>query len=738
MSGHSLSEGQTRRRFRLIFVYLLLLSPWIVTGAMAALQTTANSPLDWVNSDFLPRREYDEFTEQFGDGDFVIISWPGCSIDDERLDRFTHSLRHSSGFHADGEWLFNRVTSGREMMKHFTSPTMGLSHEEAKRRVGTSLLGSDGETTAVVIGFNAEGLRGRARLIPLIRAAATMYAGAAHNIQHLAGPVIDGNEVDAASQSTMRRFAPVSSLIVFGLCLICLDSLYGAVLVFGIACLSQGISLAIVHYCGGTMTALMIVLPPLIQVLAIAGGIHLVNYYFDHSDGSAEDAITAAVRLGWLPCVLSSMTTAIGLGSLAVSGLVAVREFGIFAAIGVIVALAALLVFLPGFMRWKPIRPPSAKNRQPAAFWSVLLDLQQRYYGVISGVGIAAMIVLGIGVSRLQPSVRIETLFGRESQLMRDYTWIEKHVGPQVPIEVIVHFARPTELSASNRLTILDRVGSQLLSEQAIQSVTSCRDFMPHATIPLTGAFAQNYLDSVAESVRSVGYLRTTEQGERWRLTAHVSALGDYDYGVILNRLRQGLEADFGDIEGMSIELSGLMPLVHEIQRQLLDDLYASFVTAFGLIAIVMTIVQAGLIAGFVSMVPNVFPTLALFGMLGWLDYPIDIGSIMTASVAMGIAVDDTLHFLTFVQRRIDRGEEPASAILNAYQHCGRAMIQTTLICGCGLAIFAFSDFVPTARFAWMMVTLLVAALIGDLILLPSLILCFLTKTPRRGLGPTD
>ena len=89
------------------------------------------------------------------------------------------------------------------------------------------------------------------------------------------------------------------------------------------------------------------------------------------------------------------------------------------------------------------------------------------------------------------------------------------------------------------------------------------------------------------------------------------------------------------------------MPLVHEIQSQLLRDLFASFMTAFVLIAIVMTIVQAGVLSGLLSMVPNVFPALALFGILGWMNHPIDIGSIMTASVAMGIAVDDSIHYFS-------------------------------------------------------------------------------------------
>ena len=106
------------------------------------------------------------------------------------------------------------------------------------------------------------------------------------------------------------------------------------------------------------------------------------------------------------------------------------------------------------------------------------------------------------------------------------------------------------------------------------------------------------------------------------------------------------------------------MPLVHEIQQQLLRDLFASFLIAFALIAVVMTIVQAGIFAGLLSMVPNVFPALTLFGLLGWCGHPIDVGSIMTASVAMGIAVDDTLHFSDFLPAKPGCGKEPSRRCL--------------------------------------------------------------------------
>lgn len=726
MSDQAIEARRSRRRFRLILIYLLLLAPWIAKGAISALETTANSPLDWVDDDFAPRRDYDRFTEEFGAGDVVVISWPGCLVDDPRLDQFTASLRKSPGFFDGDLWLFHRVTSGRGVLQQLTSEPMSLPLGEAKQRISGKLLGPDGDTTAVVIGFNEDGLRQRSRLVPLIRAAAEKYAGAESDSLHLAGPIIDGYEVDLASQTTMSRFAPLSSLIVFCVCLLCLDSLYGAILVFGVSCVCQGIALAVMHYCGGTMTALLIVLPPLIQVLAIAGGIHLVNYYFDNASESPANAIHAAVRIGWLPCVLSSTTTAIGLGSLAVSGLAAVREFGLFAAIGVITTLGSLLVLMPGIIRLKPIKLPSSRSKQPSAAWARLLRFQCKRAGIISVTGIVMMIALGIGVAKLQASVRIETLFDDESRLISDYVWIEENVGPLVPIEVIVEFDDSAGLSALRRLETLDRVQEQLQGENDIEAITSFRDFMPLSPLPLEGEFAAKYLASSEAHIRKLGYLQSTDGSQRWRLTAHMSAFGDHDYGKVLSRLNSSLQSSIAEADGTSpakIQLSGLMPLVHEIQRQLLHDLFASFLTAFALIAVVMTVVQVGFFRGLISMVPNVFPSLALFGVLGWIDYPIDIGSIMTASVAMGIAVDDTLHFLNFFQRRIDDGATRENAVLAAYQHCGRAMIQTTLICGAGLAIFGFSDFVPTARFAWMMVALMVTALVGDLVLLPAMLL---------------
>ncbi len=235
-------------------------------------------------------------------------------------------------------------------------------------------------------------------------------------------------------------------------------------------------------------------------------------------------------------------------------------------------------------------------------------------------------------------------------------------------------------------------------------------------------------LDAVRPQFTAVKMLAANDDGsETWRVSARVAALGHLDYGRFLDRLRADITPELTDrdgktLPGVRLRMTGIMPFVHRVQGRLIDDLFASFLSALVVIAITMTIVQGGVGTGLVAMVSNVFPTTLLFGLLGWMRMPLDIGSIMTACVAMGMAIDNTLHFLTFFRRSLSAGLGRPAAIDSAFRHCGTSMVQSTLVCGLGLAVFSGSDFVPTCRFSWMMCVLLAAALAGDLVVLPALL----------------
>jgi len=178
---------------------------------------------------------------------------------------------------------------------------------------------------------------------------------------------------------------------------------------------------------------------------------------------------------------------------------------------------------------------------------------------------------------------------------------------------------------------------------------------------------------------------------------------------------------------------TGVVPVVYKAQRTLLDSLVQSICWAFVMIAFVMMLLLRNPFAGLTAMLPNMFPVIIIFGLMGWSEIAIDIGSMMTASVAMGVAVDDTIHFLTWFRWGLNDGLHRRDAIRLAFRKVSRAMTQTTAIGGLGLAVFALSSFTPTQRFGYLMLSLLAAALVGDLIFLPALLAGPLGRVFRPG-----
>ena len=801
MTGTQATVGSSavRRRWRLLLLYGVLAAPLVVFGAIRALESNNNSPLDWVPPSFPARRDYDVFRRLFGPGDTVVISWDGCTLDEPRLDRLASVLRHARAFYDDtGKWYFHRVVSGREEVAALAAakasgrgrlragrtaemPAAGPRRsmpvvavalagqqrllqprfdprrpaaEAAARRLGGNLVGPDGRTTCVVITLTKSGLAERKRLVPLIQRAVERFCGALPADQHLAGPVIDGRSVDIASQRALDRFALPSAVVVLAVCYACLGSVRAALLVFALASFCQAAALALVHFAGETMSALLIVLPPLVQVLAVAGGIHLINYYFDAARTSGlPSAPRQALRRGWLPCVLSSGTTAVGLASLLVSDVTPIRLFGAFGAASVLLTLGLLLAVIPAVLAFWPIHrrePPPPCDGQPAVaadIWSNLTAAVARYHTAIALASILLLGVAGYAARDIRTSVRIETLFAADSRILQDYTWLEENIGPLVPIELVVHCDAACPLSLQARVALQGKLTETLRNLDAVGGVISAATFLPPSATPsvVPAAYGAQVVDRrlAAAKGRFVEWdlLRERDGAQDWRLTAYVSALHGVDYGQVLAEARRAVKPVLADrdgrpLTGVSARFTGIMPLVEAIQRQLLGDLLASFLIALVIITIVMTMVQAGIGTGLMAMVGNVFPVAVLFGALGWAGVPLDIGSVMTASIALGIAVDDTLHYLTFFRRGLEQGQTRREAVLFAYRHCGAAMAQTSLCCGLGLLVFALSDFVPICRFAWMMTGLLGLALLGDLVVMPALLLSPLGRLFERAFRP--
>ena len=506
------------------------------------------------------------------------------------------------------------------------------------------------------------------------------------------------------------------------------------------------------------MNPVLIVMPLLVLTLGVSGGIHLVNYLVEaRQSGPAEGAALRAIATGWLPCTLSAGTTALGLASLVVSELEPIRVFGFHAAVGVMTTLAVIFLVVPGFFSRWPIRrrllQEPATDGPSVRFASFTIHRSVW----ITAVSALAMAVAIVGVPRIRASVGIDTLFTPETRVIRDYRWLEDHIGPLVPVEVVLRFADGSAIRPAERLDLVREVGAALGELPGVSGVVSAALFLPEDD-DSTGlraaarkAVMARRLEANLSGLSDMRIIRELDGEQLWRVTARVPALAGIDYGDFLGVVRSRIEpivaVHGGAAEGLRAEFTGVMPLINAIQKTLLHDLFTSFLSACGVITLVMMVVEGGVVSGLVAMIPNVFPMILLFGLLGWTAAALDIGSVMTASIALGMAVDGTFHFLTFFRRGLaadaGAGGTPsaaarAAAVYAAFRHSAAALCASSFVCGVGILAFAPSGFAPTRRFAWMLSLLVFAALVGDLVVLPALLASPLGRwfRPRRGISP--
>lgn len=167
---------------------------------------------------------------------------------------------------------------------------------------------------------------------------------------------------------------------------------------------------------------------------------------------------------------------------------------------------------------------------------------------------------------------------------------------------------------------------------------------------------------------------------------------------------------------------TGVVPIVYKAQRTLLDSLIESTFWSFITITPLMMFISRSIWGGLVAMLPNVLPVLMVFGGMGWLKIEVDVGSMMTASIALGVAVDDTIHYLNWYREELDRLKDRKLAILAAYKHCATPTFQAAIISGLGLSVFALSTFTPTQRFGYLMLVILWMGVVAELIFFPALL----------------
>ncbi len=767
-STHARDPRELRRRryqFRWYFgllAVILLAIPSTVYSA-AAIATMRNVPDRWLPPSLPLKQEFQEFFDRFGVVDVMFISWADADLGaadvrevtmllrelsqeegDDSLDRWerasaTEPVRlfwQRAMEICDGQRPFQWVRSGTEVRDSLTQMPLNASDVSANRRLRGTFVGPDGKQTCVFVSFSeASGAHQRA-LLPLMRQAiADLIDRPIDEIVFVGGPV-DGAAVDGEAINSIQKYTVPSSIIAALLCWICLRSISLTFTILSIATVGQGLVLAVVYFSGTPMNAILIVLPPLVFVLTVSSGIHLSNYYFEfilNPKTTPIEAVERAMRIGVPPCFAAALTTVIGMVSLSMVRLQPVQMFGAIGSMGVLLTLGLLILMLPGAMLFAKriaVAPEiGARNQEfgrpgrwlrPTAILSV--------FGVLS-----CFAALGLG--RLTTSVSVPDMFFPESELRQQYDWYEKHVGATMTAEVLISFVAPDEddMSAgegTRQLRQIHQVQAALMRLPEIGGILSAANFLPVPShrggiaATVSRAAIQSQVTDEDSDIYTLGYVDQSRGERTWRLSLRLYQTGNHDFNNIVTKIVDTAENTLEESDqgpSARVTMTGHLVIVEGTQKLLLKDLFTSFLAAFGVIAILIAIYLRSVVGGMLAMIPNLIPTLFLFGGMGWLRWPLDIGSVMTASVALGIAVDDSVHLLAQYRLARQSTSSGRSAALIALRHCGWAMLQTTVVCSFSLMIYGLSEFVPTRRFAFFMLGLLTLAWIGVATLLPAI-----------------
>lgn len=740
-----------------ILLASVFLLPFAVLGTIRSIGTNKNDVKQWLPEDYEETQVYRQFRQRFEGEEFILVTWEGCTLADPRLKLLTEKLVPPAPRPANDPGYFSEVITGGSILDVLTNPPLNLPYDEALERLTGSLIGPDGQQTCAVLTLSMDGKQNLRRTVNYLRDITANECAIPPDELHMGGPPVDNVAIDEAGESSLIRLASMSGIIGLLISWWCLKSLRLVAMVIAVGVYSMLLSMALVWYTGTPLNAILLSMPSLVYVTATSGAIHLANYYRDYvrEHGITDDAADYALKHAALPLSLAGATTAIGLLSLVYSELVPIKLFGIYSAVGVIVSMVVLFTVLPACLYFFPLKVGSraleaevelSADSRLYKFWLACGGWIIRRHAIVSVATLAMMVICGWGMTKIQTSVQLMRLFSDDARILADYKWIEDHIGELVPMELVLQVDdEKCDLNFLSRMRLVRAIEDRVAEMPEVGSALAVTTFAPNLS-PASGIsqglgrfVPRGQRERVEQDVRNKRleahrdeflaghYFRQDEGNEYYRISARVGALKDVDYAAFIKDIQAAVEPMLEEqrakgIEGLSVTYTGLVPLVYKAQHSLLDGLLIGFVLDVVTIVAAMTILLRRVSGGIVLLLTGAFPALIVFGVMGWAGILVDVGTVMTPAVALGVTVDDIVHFMLWYRRGIAQGDTRPQAVMLAYHGCARPIFQSWGVIGLGLAVFALSPFTPTQRFGYIMVTMLTAALAGNLVLMPALL----------------
>lgn len=605
--------------------------------------------------------------------------------------------------------------------------------------VGGVVLAPDRRTVAVLATVPAAPLRDASVTLTLlddVRAAAAR-AGVPPPGVHLVGLPITAATVATATLEQLRTLLPATVIVLLAMVLLLFGRL-GPVVVSGvIGSVAALWALGITALVDPELTVMHTVAPPLIFIVALAETLFLQHAYararIDKDAGhDAHTAAGAALREVGPACLLTTLTTQAGFFCLCLVPGAETRVLGVIAGLGVGFALLLAVTLGPVLL----VMTSGARARPTLRVVTAIVNASERFTARHARVTVAvAAVLIGLGLFRL-PALEVETDWSRrypaEHPMVRAQAFVAERFGAVSSIELVVRPVAPAQALDAALLTRVRALETDLRALPGVRRVHGLPDVLMRLQRALAPAAAEPQgADDDGHPAALLGLLDLfglkdvassfmSERRDALRVSVVIGASGLRDIAAFSREVEA---IGVRHLDGAAaLDVTGLWVMI----GRTVDDLLFDQMLGVALMVVVTTLLCAWgfgtLRTALVALVPNLLPLLVFVAALTLPGRHFDSDHITLVLVGLGLAVDDTIHFLTAHRQALARGLVGDEAVSAAYASAGAAMVHTSLLLVVGLLPLAWADDLSLAMFSRDLAVLMIGALLGDLLVLPSLL----------------
>lgn len=555
---------------------------------------------------------------------------------------------------------------------------------------------------------------------------------------HISGIPFFRNQYVNMLNDEIVIYIAVSSILIMLLLWYMYRTKWGVIYPMVIVWTTLLLTVAIMQLTGGYLEVMSTTIAPILLCVGIADSVHMISKYDDSREAglNKRKSIIEMLKTLGRATFLTSITTAIGFASLISSSVVPMKRFGIYTAAGVLIAYLITIAFLPAAI--KLTRKKRIVDEKSSAFYPRVHKLLKKLavftrlsYGKIIITGILVTIFFGVGLRNLDVNGKVFDDISDDTQLMQDSRFFTENISPQFPLEFVIDSGSPDSAITAGMMSKASKLDSVLHSYPEIHRVAGLHTLIQrmHNEMNRDSSSIQNQLPDTDSAIAQYVLLLEINGSDalsryvdfdyrKLRITAFTEDAGSQRINQIHDEVSSEINQIFPD---SNVIITGTTILNADLTDKIVYSLAWSIILALIAITAIMVFMFKDIRLIIIALVPNVIPLLIVGGLMGYLNLDIKPSTAVIFTIALGIAVDDSIHYLARFRVENMRSGAFLPSLATTTIRTGRAIIITSLILIAGFGTLITSAFTSTTLMGALVCITIVSALFADLFLLPAL-----------------